>query len=93
MGKACHILIAKTAEQMAEELYEELAHNNVFFTHNPDRATWVNNTWPTLLDSARSLLASMLGEIGVSERDKELIYEALLLDKPLRGKKARYGRA
>lgn len=93
MAKVCHILVAKTAEQMAEELYEELAKKNGFFAKHPVRQLWVNDTWPKLIDQARSLLVSMLGLPEVDQKTKDEIYDALLKDSPLRGKTAHSGRA
>lgn len=93
MAKVCHILVAKTAEQMAEEIYEELAKQNGFYMRHPVRQTWVDNTWPKLIDQARSLLASMLQLDEVEQKTKDEIYDALLKDSPLRGKTAHPGRA
>ncbi len=82
MPKIVHHLIADTAKAMAQELYEELAHDNVFYQNNPDQTKFVDMMYPLLLEQARAMLATMLGE-GYPEHLKPTIMDALTKDNTL----------
>lgn len=83
MTSTAHPLIAETAQNMAEALYEELARNNAWYVRNPDRRAFVVRLWPTLLAEARATLAQMLAGT-YDEQLKAQIYDALSLDNDLR---------
>lgn len=81
---ATHKLIRDTAIEMAEALYEECARrSDEWWANAPDRKKWVRDTWPLLIEEARSTLAKMLSG-PMPESLKEQIFEALSLDNAVR---------
>lgn len=79
----CHKLVADTAKGMAAAMYEELAKNNGWYKMNPSQSVFVEKAYGSLIEQARQILASMLSSKTVEEQQKEIIFEALLLDKSL----------
>jgi len=97
-GLNAHRLVAKTAIEMAEAMFELYAQDNAWYrkmradgavTEKQARKVFVERVAPRLLEDARKTLVSMLGqpEDVVSEHMKQEIYEALLLDNDLRAKR------
>ncbi len=80
-----HVLVVRTAREIAAAVYEELAKNDSWYAANPDRADFVARTHGALIAQARQALAGMLRSLTVDEGQKELIAEALLRDSTLRG--------
>lgn len=77
-----HKMVADLQVEMAQALYEELAKSNNFYQDWPasKRNQWVKQCAPTLRQHARATLAEMLNQRGITDQEKEEIYEALLLD-------------
>lgn len=97
-GLNAHRLIAETAIEMANELFEIYARDNAVYkalraqgevTEKDARRHFVSRIAPTVLEDARQTLTSMLGmpDDAVSPGLKEEIYEALLLDNDLRARR------
>lgn len=90
MAGVAHKLIAATAREMAEALFEEWARENSFhaaFRTKKARALFVSRVAPKLFEDARRALTSMLGDPNIPESTKEQIYEAILLDATFRAKR------
>lgn len=86
MAGVTHKLIAQTAREMAAEAYEVLAQDNAFHRMWPNLGGYVQQMWPAYVADARAILAGMLrGDLD--EGVKQIIAEALMLDRPLRDKK------
>jgi hypothetical protein len=79
----CHKMVADTAKGMAAAVYEELAKNNAWYELNRSQQVFVEKTYGSLIEQARQVLAQMLSSKTVEEQQKEIIFEALLLDKSL----------
>lgn len=80
---ATHPLVADLCTEMAQAVYEELAHRNTFYKMYPghSRASFVKHVAPTLRQEAVRTLSEMLARNDVPQNEKDKIYEALLLDK------------
>ncbi len=85
-----HWLVAKTAREMAEQLYEEMASDqttgNAFRARHPDMKAWVQWVHGSLLQQAREALAGILGNqsLAISEEMRDKIADALIKDASLR---------
>lgn len=75
-----HRMVAKLQLEMAHAVYDELARKDNKFYREWNETEFVNMVAPTLRDEARKTLATMLGQPGVSDSEKEEIYTALVLD-------------
>ena len=83
-GSHAHKLVAKTAMEMAQEVYEKSAgRSNEFYEKYPDREAYVTSCWALYLDAARATLAQLL-TTNMEESLKEQIYDALIKDATLR---------
>jgi hypothetical protein len=83
-GAHAHKLIAKTAMEMANEVYEKNAlRDNDFYAKYPDREAYVSSCWALYLDAARTTLAQLL-TTNMEESLKEQIHDALIKDATLR---------
>lgn len=82
-GAHAHKLVAKTAQEMAQEIYEQNASNNKFYEEYPDRESYVSACWPLYLDAARATLAQLLAT-NMDESLKSEIHDALIRDATLR---------
>jgi len=87
----CHVLIARTAQEMAGVLYDEQMTDNVIYAaakrQGMTRGKYVKAKWPLLVQQARATLATML-QTSTDDRLKEQIAEALIQDNALmRGRK------
>ena len=78
----CHKLLQETAEAMAQEVYQTLARNNLWFKAHPNQKAWVRKHWGNFIAAARATLAEMLAR-PIDEDQKTLISEALIADNPL----------
>jgi hypothetical protein len=78
-----HVTVAKLQVEMAQEIFEVKASTDDKFYKEwkNDRSRFVNLVAPSLRDAARAALAELLGRHDVNEREKEEIYEALLMDR------------
>lgn len=65
---------------MAHEVYDTLASRDDQFYKEVSETEFVNAIAPQLRDQARSILAEMLQHNDLTDREKEEIYDALLLD-------------
>jgi len=90
MPKIAHKLVAKTANEIACEVYEVLASaNNRFYQVYPTIESFTRNNWKEFLGDARRALTSMLvpnekGEFKFSEHIRSEIFEALCLEGELK---------
>jgi hypothetical protein len=83
-GAHAHKMVAKTAQEMAEAVYEKNAgRSNEFYAKYPDMKAYVAECWPLYLESARTTLAQLL-TTNIDESLKEQIHEALIKDATLR---------
>ena len=83
-GAHAHKLVAKTAMEMAQEVYEKNAgRSNEFYEKYPDREAYVSSCWALYLDAARATLAQLL-TTNMEDRLKDEIHEALIKDASLR---------
>lgn len=80
-----HKLIANLCVEMANEIFEEIAPNNKIYgiLKLAGRDHFIEHVAPTLKPAAIGILGSMLGDPKTSDKEKEIIYEALVLDKSL----------
>ena len=94
-GLNAHRLIAETALEMANELFEVYAHENDVYrklradgqvTEKAAREFFIHKMTPKLYEDARAQLTQCLAapDERVSPYMKETIYEALCLDNDLR---------
>jgi len=77
-------MLKEIAMAFAEALYERLAHDNLWYEHNPNRSAFVKRTWPTLLPAVRTHLAQLLGMNTISEEEKVRVHDAIVKDHSLR---------
>ena len=83
-GAHAHKLVAKTAMEMAQEVYEKNAgKSNDFYEKFPDREAYVSSCWALYLDAARATLAQLL-TTNMEENLKIEIHDALVKDATLR---------
>lgn len=83
-GAHAHKLVAKTAMEMAQEIYEKNAgRSNEFYKEYADMDAYVRECWPLYLDAARATLSKLL-TTNMDESLKNEIYEALIRDASLR---------
>ena len=79
-----HKLVAKTAMEMAQEIYEKNAgKSNDFYEKYPDREAYVSSCWGMYLDAARATLAQLL-TTNMEDSLKDEIHDALVKDATLR---------
>lgn len=82
-----HVLVKKTAQEMAGAYYEwQATHTkraNDFYANYPSLDKFVRRDWPNFVRVAKEVLASMLADLNVSEIEKWDIYEALSNDATL----------
>lgn len=95
-GRRTHILIERTAKDMAEALYEiDMKNNRLYgrFRGKEGKRKYILALYPQLIDQARTTLAKLLAT-NISEVLKTEIYDALELDGQFRAmeKEAGYGR-
>lgn len=87
-----HSLVADTAREFANALYEDWARDNRFYKRFPEgrgRKVFVEYVAPQFLPEARATLASML-TADYPDAVKAQVYEALQLDNTLtRGRMTR----
>lgn len=83
-GTHAHRLVAKTAMEMAQEVYEKNAgRSNDFYAKYPDRKAYVKEAWALYLDAARTTLAQLLST-NMDDELKNQIHDALIKDATLR---------
>jgi hypothetical protein len=98
-GLNAHRLVAETAVEMANELFEVYAADNGIYramkekgltTEAKARKAFVTRVAPRLLEDARQSLVSCLAEPDdrVTPHMKQEIYEALIADNDLRANRA-----
>ncbi len=92
MAKIAHKLVAKTANEIACEVYEALASNSdQFYQVYPTMESFTSKHWSYFLGDARKALTTMLkpdpltGEFRFSEHIRDEIFEALCLEGELKG--------
>jgi len=83
MAAYTHILIKKTAKEMAGAFYEHAAHDNEFYRHFPKVNAFVSKWWGRFVPIARDTLTTMLAQPGVSEHEKQRIFDALVNERSL----------
>lgn len=97
-GFQAHKMVMDLAIAMAQEHYGRYALDNAWnhkmraggkITEKQSRLVFCRHVAPQLLEDARQVLAGMLGqpEDVVPQAMKDEIYEALLLDNDMRGKR------
>ena len=67
MPKIIHNLIHKTAQAIAREAYEAIAHDNTFYAEWPNREGFVQANWKMFVDQARTALLKMLEQAPGSD--------------------------
>ncbi len=72
-----HRLIAQTAEEMAQAVYEECAKDNTWYAEHLDRRAFVREVAPTLISQARSTLGEALASHALDDDAKAVIFQAL----------------
>lgn len=83
-ARMVHVLIQKTAKEIAGAYYEMAAgHDNQFYHDWPNQDVFIRRNWKNFIMETRRILASMLARAGYPEKLKEQIYEALMLDSEL----------
>ena len=83
-GAHAHKLVAKTAMEMAQEVYEKNAgRSNDFYEKYPDCEAYVKSCWALYLDAARTTLTQLL-TTNMDDNLKQEIYDALVKDATLR---------
>jgi hypothetical protein len=83
-GEIVHILIMETAKVMAGKAYDKMAsQSNSFYAAMPSESDWIAKTWPDWIEPARKALTTKLGLASTDPAEKEIIYEALVLDRSL----------
>jgi hypothetical protein len=98
-GLNAHRLVAETAVEMANEMFEDYARDNAIYrgmreagltTERAARKQFVLRVAPRLLEDARQSLVSCLAEPDdrVSAHMKREIYEALIADNDLRANRS-----
>jgi len=103
-GLNAHRLVAETAVEMANELFEVYASEDAIYrgmkkagltTEKQARKAFVARVAPRLLEDARQQLASCLAspDDRVTEHMKREIYEALIADNALRANRTVAGSA
>lgn len=89
MPKIAHKLVAKTAVEIASEVYEVLAGaNNRFHQAYPTMDSFVDRCWPEFIKDARRVLTSMLvptpgtnpPQFKYSQHIRDEVFEALCLE-------------
>lgn len=88
MAKYTHKLIAKVAQELANEAYEELSHRNQFYKDNPNRGRFVRRYWGFFIPLAREALGGMLASPNVAESQRVVIMDALFKDRSLPRKRS-----
>lgn len=83
MTQITHNLIAETAQSIAREAYESIAHSNDFYAAWPDRERFVAQNWSMFVQDARTALLKILAG-DYPEAMKQPIYEAMLIDGELK---------
>jgi hypothetical protein len=89
----CHRLVRATAIGIAEQVYDALMKDNLTYRDwkskvpqlTPEKLhrLWKIHAWPSFIPAARAQLAAMLESEAYSERMKDEISEALILDNSL----------
>lgn len=88
MTKYCHEMVAKTAKEIAGEVYEIWAgKNSDWFKENRSQKDYIDANWPNFIESARVALADVLRVGHLPEEVKETIAEALINDNKIRGRR------
>ena len=79
-----HHLVASTAIEMAETIYEELClSSNALYKGLYNRKDFIQICAPTLRQAARIVLAKLLNDPNTSTMQKDIIYDALCMDASL----------
>ena len=85
-GKGAHVhkMVAQTAKEMAQEVYESWASkSDEFYAEHRSIDEYVESCWPLYLDAARATLAQML-TTNIADTLKDEIHDALVKDATLR---------
>lgn len=86
MAKYVHVSVAKIAQTMAAESYQDMAMDDIFYKMWPKEREYVNKNWQQFVQDARKSLTLMLTMDKYTEDQKEEIMQALLLDRALPSK-------
>lgn len=79
-----HKLIAKTAVELAYEIYDQFCrYDNTFYANNKDMDDFIRRWAPELRKAARVALVRLLDSPTTSVAEKDEIWEALVLDAQL----------
>lgn len=93
-GQMVHKLIAQTAKEITEAVYEACSHTDKFHKRWPEkyRKRFIQRFWPEYIGAARDSLTTLLQPIAGTENDpdgpkyathqilRDEIFEALLID-------------
>lgn len=79
-----HKLVADMCVEFANELWEELAAGNNFYKHNKQHyRLFIQRIAPVLRPHAVKVLSEMLARDDVSDAEKKLIHEAIVMDRSI----------
>lgn len=79
-----HKLVADTCVEFANELWEELCRTNQFYAANKQHyRLFIQRIAPVLRPHAVKTLSNMLGRDDITDSQKALIHEALLMDRSI----------
>ena len=84
-ARATHWLIGKVALEMALAFYEEVASDNMFRRCHPDQKAFARAYRHNFIHPARRALAMQLRDPAIPIEQKEIIREALILDRGIPG--------
>lgn len=83
-NRMVHKLIRSTAKEIAGAYYEIAAgRDNAFYRAWPNQGNFIQCNWQNFIMETRRILATMLANPAHSEKMKEEIHEALILDSQL----------
>lgn len=78
-----HVLIRKTANELAGAYYEHAAHDNQFYAYYPSQKFFMDYEWHRFISVAKEMLVTMLGNPMTPDAYKIDIHDALTLDATL----------
>lgn len=78
-----HVLIRKTAQELAGAYYEHAAHDNQFYAYYPSQKFFMDYEWHRFVTIAKQTLVELLSNPMTPDAYKIDIHDALTLDATL----------
>lgn len=75
-----HVLIKKTAQELAGAYYENAAHDNQFYYYYPSQKFFIDYEWHRFVTLAKQTLTTILANPMTPDAYKIDIHDALTLD-------------